>query len=258
MKRRRFLFAGIAVGAVAAGSLATVFAFTSGDDGTPTSGLPTAASRSTAGTAGGREPQLAGPANRYAPLLEELRARTILHKPDTFTLNALAWVTNGGLFASTDEGEAQAERWGYIDGFQVAFRPDGQLASVLQGEWFTTINVVLLGDSSKAHEAYLRFEEQYRKTAGSEQQVTKGLGNESSAWKITSGTVPNSQIVAVYHRFVFRRGNMIVTVQTYGGEPFMSIDQARDTAVVIDDKALGNRPAPTPTPAPTGTPGLPQ
>ena len=84
MKRRRFLFAGIAVGAVAAGSLATVFAFTSGDDGTPTSGLPTAASRSTAGTAGGREPQLAGPANRYAPLLEELRARTILNKPDTF------------------------------------------------------------------------------------------------------------------------------------------------------------------------------
>lgn len=255
-RRRRYaLLAGAGVGLVLAVGLALVFIL--GNDDKAAAGLPTVVSRSTAGTAGGPEPQLAAPAVRFLPLVEELRPRTIVHRPETFSLTPLSWATNG-LFTSTEAGEAKAEQLGFIDGYQTAFRPDGQLASVLQGEWFTTIEVAIFGDASKAQQAYALYEQRYREAAGSEQQVTKGLGNQSSAWRLVEGTIPNSDMVAVYHRFVFRRGNMVASVQTFGGEPFMTIDQARDTAVLIDEKALGNRPAPTPTPAATGTPGLPK
>ena len=40
------------------------------------------------------------------------------------------------------------------------------------------------------------------------------------------------------------------TVQTYGAEPFMTIDPAREVAVMIDDRILGNTEAIEPTPIP--------
>ena len=57
-----------------------------------------------------------------------------------------------------------------------------------------------------------------------------------------------SDIPEVFHRFVFRRGNLVAMVQTVGAQPYMSIDQARNTAILIDGRATGNLAAYTPTP----------
>jgi hypothetical protein len=44
-------------------------------------------------------------------------------------------------------------------------------------------------------------------------------------------------------------------VLTYGGQPFLTINPARDIAVIIDERALGERDAIEPTPIPTVLPG---
>jgi hypothetical protein len=72
---------------------------------------------------------------------------------------------------------------------------------------------------------------------------------------LTEGLVGTSDVVAVFHRYVFRRGTVVTWVQTYGAEAYMTIDPAREVAVIIDDRILGNTEAAEPTPIPT--PNLP-
>lgn len=282
------LAAGLGVGFVAALGL-TVFFWLTGDDGTPatTAPLSTAVSKSTSGTTGGPEPVNQGPANKFTPMLSEMPPDTIIYPLETFSMDPvkvcakgpdgslqpatlcqgkaagdhvtdyLGWATNG-LFAKSEEGEAKAREWGLQDAYQASFRPGGLLAAVLQGAYYVTVEVSLFGDAPKAASAYAKYEQTYRDATGSQQEQTKGLGNQSSAWSVVQGSVGLSQTAGVFHRFVFRRGNMVVSVQTFGAQPYMNIDTAREIAVMVDQKALGQRPALTPTPTPTGTPGLPR
>jgi hypothetical protein len=147
-----------------------------------------------------------------------------------------------------------ARQWGYREGYQVALEPDGLLAGVLKGQYYVTQEIHLFDTAAGAEQAYQRFEQRYREAAGSEPAEATPLANQSSAWQLVRGTVADSEMVAVYHRFLFRRGNMVASVQTFGGQPFMRVDTARDIAVLIDERALGKRSSPEPTPAKTITP----
>ncbi|MBI2767124.1 MAG: hypothetical protein HYX53_14595 [Chloroflexi bacterium] len=207
---------------------------------------------SVGGTDGGPSPQLELPASRYLPEVKDMPKGNDVYPNDTFALSSLAFATTAGIFTTTNEGENSAAEWGYQDGYQATFQPRGLTADVAKGQYYTTVNTYLFATDTGAHAAYIAFESKYGTLKGSERlQGVKGLGNESSAWKYESGTVGPTDITAVYHRFIFRRGSMVAVVQTYGGLPYMSIDKARELAIVVDDKALGNRPAPTPTPAPS-------
>jgi hypothetical protein len=181
-----------------------------------------------------------------------------VYPPDTYQLSPLAFGATAGVFDSPSQGEELAGKWGYTDGYQAAFQPAGLIADVVKGEYYTTVDTFLFKDENGAHEAYSQFETKYGTLTGSERiQGVKGLANESSAWKYDGDLIANTQIGSVFHRFIFRRGSMLSVVQTYGAAPFMTIDKARDIAITLDDKALGSRPAPTPTPGSGGTPIVP-
>ena len=254
-KSRRYLWLAIATGGLVVVAAAVVIglALTGGDDSSTTpAGLPTAASVSTAGSQDSRGPILDKPAARYVIQAGDVKTGYKTLGSETFTLSAIGFAANG-YFSSVQEGEKLAGDWGYKDGYQASFEPDGQLAGVLQGRYYIRVESYLFDSASGAAEAFARVDKAAKSKPGSEPQQTKGLGNQSSAYKLVTGTVSNSELVQVYHRFIFQRGNLLTVVQTNGAEPFMNIDRARDLAVVVDAKALGERAAPTPTPGSTGT-----
>ena len=229
------------IGAVAAGA----FLLLRDDDGPTISG---------GGSQDGREPQLEGPASRYVPQLSEAPIGTEVFPPGTFGMTALQFAVNGP-FESPQEGEETALRWGFMDGYQVEFQPVNLLADVVQGKYYVHIEAYMFETQQGAREAYDMYETVYAGITGSERlDDVAGLGNQSSAWQKFEGTVANSELRQVFHRFVFRRGNLVAVVQTTGAEPFMTIDRARELAVYIDEKGLGQRPSPSPTPRPTATP----
>lgn len=209
---------------------------------------------STGGTSGGPEPQLEIPVSRFAPAQDEIPGNFEVNPLETFGLAAATWSVIGP-FDNPQQGEQLAAEWGYVEGWRVLYNPDGLISGVVQGRYYATIEVHLFETVGGASKAYAQYLDRSVSKAGSEKQDTKALGNESSGWALVEGTVGNTDMVAIYHRFIFRRGNMVAMVLTYGGEPFLTIDPARDIAVIIDERALGERDAVEPTPIPTVLPG---
>jgi len=208
---------------------------------------------SSGGTVGGPEPTLQGPASQFTLLSDDVGADNKVYAPGVQSLDASDFVATAKIFTSSSEGEGLVKGWGYVEGFETAFQPGGQLAAVLSGAYYVNAETYLFKTLDGARQAYQQFEKAYAAAPGSAQQTTKGLGNQSSAWKLVNGTVGSSDVVAAYHRFVFRRGTLVGVVQTMGADPYMTIDRARDLAVIMDDRALSKRAAPTPTPIPQPT-----
>lgn len=228
-----------------------LFAGCGGDDnGEP----PVGTTPSTGGSSGGPEPRLDAPVSRFAPSQEEMPGKFEVNPLETFGLASATWSVTGP-FDNAQQGEQLAEQWGYIEGWRVLYSPDGLISGVIEGRYYATIEVHLFETVAGASEAYAQYLDKSVSKAGSEKQDTRALGNESSGWALVEGTVGNTDMVAVFHRFIFRRGNMVAMVITYGGNPFMTIDPARDIAVIIDERALGEREAAEPTPIPTILPG---
>ena len=210
---------------------------------------------SNGGTQGGPSPVLSGPANRFAPFVEEMPGVFDVNPPETFTVSSDVWaLPDVGPFGSATDGANFVAEHGYVDGWNVLYTPDGLLAGVAQGRYYATIQVFLFDSAEGGAIAYEAYEREASGPQGSEEVSTPGLGNRSSAWQFIEGTVGTTDIPAIYHRFLLQRGNMVAVVQTYGSEPFMSIDPARNIAVIIDDKALAQEAAvePTPIPPPQG------
>ncbi len=218
-------------------------------------GTRTPGRTSTGGVEGGPDPLLKGPPMRYAAAQEELGGTFEVVPPDTYGLTPETYAASP-FFSGTDEGTQLAREWGFASGYQVSLEPDGQLAGVLKGHHYLLMEVHLFETQAGAQAAFNTYDARYAKATGSERLKSKGLANQSSAWQLVRDTVGSSDLVAVYHRFLFRRGNMLAIAQTYGAQPFMTVDKARDVAVIIDERALGTRKATDPTPARTATPGL--
>jgi hypothetical protein len=250
--RRRWPFLAIASGLIAAVVIGLVAWFViaglDGDDG------EASADESTGGTAGGPEVMVEGPASRYVVGVQDFQEAPVQpFPPETFPLTALSFAANG-YWASPQEGEQEAKGWGYLDGYQATLEPVGKLADVVRGGYYIRTEAYLFDSIDGARDAYAHLLQQHTDQADSQREEARPLGNQSSAFSVISGPIGTSDVPGVYHRFLFRRGNLVAIVQTYGGEPNMTIDRARDFAVAVDDKALGKRAAPTPTPAAGGTP----
>lgn len=213
-------------------------------------------SRSTSGTLGGDELVAPRPASKYSVLLGELPEKYQVDVPNTFVQN-ISTFSSSYWFNSEEQGSKLAAQWRIIDGFNAVFQPEGLAADVAQGEAYITVETYMFQTVDGAKLAWAYYDNRLKNVTNSEAMKTKGLANDSSAYRIVQGTVGPSEVVGVYHRYSFRRGNTIVSVQTWGGQPFMNIDVARELAVIIDNKLLGVRPATEPTPIPTPSfPGL--
>lgn len=205
---------------------------------------------STGGTSGGPEPTAQGPAKVYSVFLEELPGAMRVNESETFAMN-ISTFSSSYWFDTERQGSESALEWQILDGFQAQFDPVGLSAQVLQGSYYVWTETYLFATTEGADAAFDHLDQRLGSRPGSERRTARLLANESAGFEFIQGTVGTSDVVGVFHRFIFRRGNVIGVVQTYGAQPFMTIDQARDVAVIMDDKVLGTRPATEPTPIPT-------
>lgn len=210
-------------------------------------------------------PKLPGPASKYSLLFEDVGSGYLSDVQGTFT-TTIDNYAKSPTFASEQEGRDSLTKWGYQGGFETGYIPEGRINAVLNGDFYITIELHLFNDENGAKAAYSYFESKLK--GGSAQQVPgANVGNQSSGWRRLTGKVGTSNIDAVIHTVVFRRGNLLAVVLTQGADPFMRIDNVMDVARIIDQKALGQIPAVEPTPAsnfktptpnpvtPTPTPG---
>ena len=194
-----------------------------------------------------KSPTLAMPASRFAISLDDLGLSFITNVPDTFVLNAENYGASK-TFPSADEGKQLLGKWGYLGGYETGFRPEGGEKAILQGSYYVNIETHLFKAEDGAQQAYDYFEGRLKSAASAQPVNTEQLGNKSSAWKLVSGKVAGSTIDAAYHRFLFRRGNLVTVIQTYGADSFMTAGIARGLASIVDAKALGTKQAIEPTP----------
>ena len=233
-----------------------------GDDAPAADSKPPASGTATGGTSSpstgqvqpnnpSTAPTLQMPASRFAISQEDLDTGYITDIPATFVLD----VKNYGktaTFPSAQEGESLLTQWGYVGGYETGYSPEGRDVAVLNGAYFIKVEIHLFKDESGAKKAFEYFENRLKN--GAQSVNSTPVGNQSSAWKTVSGKVRSSQVDAAYHRIVFRRGNMVAVVLTYGADPFMKVDRVRALAQIVDDKALGQKAAVEPTPTTNFTP----
>lgn len=252
------LLAGLVV--IAAAALGTLL-LTSGGDGNSggsasvNTGVKEPTPGSTSGLAGGPEPTVSLPASKYTPLLEEMPPEMQVNASETFTMNIGTFAASYW-FDTNAQGEQLAQDWRIIDGYQVQFDPVGLAAQVVQGGYYAWTEVYLFETPAGAKLAYEYLEGRLAARKGSERASARPLANQSAAFRYEGPAIGTTETPSVYHRFVFRRGNAVVSIQTFGAVPYMSTDQARELAVLVDAKLLGERPAVEPTPIPTPSIGV--
>ena len=260
---RRFWIALGAIGAIfIAGAAALLYIardtesssdLVTGDDATPAIRTP-----STGGTKGGPEPRLDGPAVKFAAAEQEIGGGVEAVPNESADLTSEMFADASiGPFKDANEGRAKVQEWGYKEGYLGVFQPDGLAAGLLLGRYYVRLETHLFNSVDGAIKAFAWYSDTYNKNTALQAQQTPQLANQSAAWKSVQGKIESSDLDGVYHRFVFRRGNLIGIVQTAGADTFMTVDPARDIAVIVDDRALGNRAAPTPTPSGGALPPTP-
>lgn len=207
-------------------------------------------SQSTSGSAGGPDTVTQLSPAEASLNLDELPPGYEVDEPNTFAMNITTFASSYW-FTSNRQGDELARDWGITNGFQVYYQPAGLFADTLRGMPYLTIETYQFADPAGARKAFGHLNNVLRSTTNSEAVEARPLANDSAAYRIIQGTVGPSEQVAVYHRYIFRRGNTVVAVQSWGADSYMNIDPARNIAAAIDDKLLGSRPVVEPTPLPT-------
>jgi len=212
--------------------------------------------QSRSGTAGGPDSISNMTPTSAAITLEELPANYEVDVPNTFAMTVSTF-SSSYWFQSDQEGQDLAKQWRIIDGYQVYYQPKGLAAEALTGAAYVHVELYKFADQEGARQAWGHLQGLMHRTTGSEAVEARPLANDWAAYRLLEGKVGTSDTLAVFHRYNFRRGNYVVSVQTWGADPYMNIDPARNIAAAIDDKLLGTRPAVEPTPIPTPSfPGL--
>jgi hypothetical protein len=225
-------------------------------NGAPASSASTQAGGTAAPTAAGTagptptvdrtSPLLQMPVSRYSVTLEDMGRQFIANLPGTHEVT-MGDYAKPPLFASASQGEAMLKEWKYLGGYEAKFDPEGRTEAVLNGGFYLTVESHLFADRDGAHKAYEFFVSKLQ-SSRSKPAKSGSRAEESSAWALVEGKVGTSSVNAAFYRFMFRRGNLVVIVQTWGAEPFMKIVYAEALSALIDDKALDKFPAPVPTP----------
>lgn len=216
-----------------------------GKDGAPATPTPTAIS-TVAANDPGPEPRLAAPASQYSLLHEDVGPGYLTDVRATFTLDAASYARTRA-FDSAEEGEKSLAAWGYRDGYETGYIPEGYEFAVLRGRFYIQMELHLFEGAEGAKQAFAYFVRRVD-ASGAERVSAAQVGNESVAWVLVEGNVPSSTVPAVFHRVVFRRGNLVAVVATWGAQPLMTVEEVSRLARMVDEKALGTRPPVVPTP----------
>lgn len=237
---------------LAGSAVASLFLIGNNDDDADVGTLvkETIPSVSTAGTAGGADELTTLNPSEASINLQEIPGDYEVDVPNTFAMTVSTF-SSSYWFKADQEGQDLSREWRIIGGHQVYYQPRGLAAEVLTGSPYLRVETYQFFDVNGAKKAWAHLDALMKRTVGSDQVEANALANDSAGYRYLAGTVGTSETPAVYHRFSFRRGNTIVTVQTWGADPFMNIDSARNVAASIDQKLLGTRPAVEPTPIPT-------
>lgn len=250
----------LAPGACAALILASAAVFSAcGDGGGDAAAQPTSAPGSpgttrTVAPNSTASPKLDGPANKYSILNpDDVGSGWITDIRGTFILTVDNY-PKPPAFPSVEEGKRLMQEWGYKGGFETSIDPELREQAWLNGGFKVIMESHLFADESGARKAYEYFVAALAKTPGVSVVGLDPIGNDSKGFKAITGKVRGSGQDQATHEVVFRRGNMVAIVATYGSDAFMKIDSARHFASIIDGKALGEIAAPTPTPTTNFTP----
>lgn len=230
-------------------------------------GSSTSSAGGTAPTQGSRTapnatavPLVAGPSRRYSLLLDDLGTgnfRTDVKGTRELTADSYA---EAPFWPSKQDGKDRLASWGYVDGYQTVLLPDGDInPAILNGAYVIRTETHLFKDAAGAAQAYQFFVKTVQTNGVSQAISGAPVGNESYASRTVQDKVPGSKVDQVLHHIVYLRGNVVAIVMTIGADPLMKIEITRDLALMIDQKVLGERPAPIPTPVslPTPTPAPP-
>jgi hypothetical protein len=191
-------------------------------------------------------PILEMPASRYSISQPDLVPGYLTDVPGTYDLTIQNYSTTR-TFTSPEEGVQKMSGWGYLGGYETAYTPEGRERALLNGAYTIYIESHLFESEAGAQAAFDYFRDRLAQSV-SEEVTAPAVGNQWSAWRLVSDPISDSSVNSVFHRLLFRRGNLLVIVATYGAEPLMEVDRAFDLAVIVDEKALGNRSAVAPTP----------
>lgn len=197
------------------------------------------------------EPVLEAPASKYTVLLQDVGPRWYTDIPGVFTIDKDAY-SSGKLFADNDDGMKLLNDWGYQEGYETSLLPEGRTTAILNGLFEFKVETHLFESADGAKKAYQYFHGAVNRN--SEAATIAEVGNESSGWSHVYGEIPNTKTEGVFHQVLFRRGNLVVIVQTFGSAAFMTVDDAYELARIADDKATGGREAVAPTPTSNFTP----
>lgn len=233
-----------------------IFAACSNDDDSNDATTPrteTATSEPTEAATGedSAEPDLDKPASRFTVLQSELESEFLVDIPATFVLTAEAY-RESKVFADAEEGYDLLSEWGYLGGYESGYIPEGRERAVLNGAYYFAVESHLFEDNDGAQDAYDYIVGRLDEGASTEVSTNRQVGNRSSTWEAPGGRIPNSSVRSLHHRVLFRRGNLLVMVATWGADSFMRPGPALDIAAIVDEKALGGRDAPEPTPTSGG------
>ena len=241
---RRLLLAACALAAV------PVFAACGDDDDADAGAGPgtSTASAQTAGSTNSNDsPTLARPASKYSVSIDDIGIAWLTDIANTYVIDATAYGKQPMLFGNEAEGKKLLTDWGYLEGYETAYIPEGRDTSVLKGAYYIKVETHLFKDEEGANKAFKYFAD-YAATSGASPVNIQPVGNVSVAFATSYGTIGSTNVKALYHQVVFRRGNVITILLTKGAQGFMTVEPARELALIADEKILGERPAVEPTP----------
>ena len=202
---------------------------------------------STTGASNGASPTLSRPASQFSVSIDDIGIAWLTDIANTFVIDAATYGKQPMLFGNETEGNKLLTEWGYVEGYETAYIPEGRDTAVLKGSYYIKVETHLFKDAEGAGEAFKYFT-QYASTSGASPVNIEPVGNSSVAFATSYGKIGGTNVNALYHQIVFRRGNVITIILTKGAQGFMKVDSAWDLAVIADEKLIGERPAVEPTP----------
>jgi hypothetical protein len=226
-----------------------------GGDDDDDAGAPTAATATPFPNDTSDSPALDMPASRYSISQDDLGPGYITDIQYTWILNADSYGRTK-TFPSAEEGWRLLGEWGYLGGFETSYSPEGYTRAVLAGAYNIAVETHLFQSEEGAMQAYSYFKDRLSQSV-SDPVTAYSLGNESSAWLAVDREegIGGTSVAAELHRYLFRRGNLLAMVVTWGAEPFMDVTPVYQLAHVVDSKATGRTAAVEPTPVSLSTTG---
>jgi hypothetical protein len=221
-----------------------------GDDDGGDSGTPPSASSATMpakGTVSDASPKVSKPAGKYSVAIEDIGNAWLTDIAGTYVISSDSYCKQPCLFESQAEGKKYLDQWGYVEGYETAYIPEGRDDTVLKGGYYIKVETHLFESAEGAQSAY-DFFTAYAAASGASEVPIQAVGNGYSAYATLAGTISGTRVKALFHQIIFVRGNVLTVILTKGAQGFMTAESAWDLAAIADGKLLGQRAAPEPTP----------